>query len=116
MKKFQEMNESERVHELTKLGLTVKEAELAAKNGKRSTKVELTESHKTFVEVDGSFRPVTADGTPIKGAEGKAIVEKYQRLASCYEALGLSKAESMIAATVECRLADNTTDWSKFEF
>jgi hypothetical protein len=121
MKKFQEMNEVEKVTELTtKLGLSVKEAELAAKNGKKQT-VELTESHKaedhkTFAEVDGSFRPVTADGKPVKGAEGKAIVEKYQRLASCYEALGLTKAESLIAATVECRLVDNTTDWSKFEF
>jgi hypothetical protein len=113
MKKFQEMNESEKVHELVKIGLTVKEAEKAVKGSK--TKVELTESNR-FGEVDGSFRPVTKDGTPIKGAEGKAIVEKRQRLASCYEAPGLTMREALIAATVECRVVDNTTGWAKFEF
>jgi hypothetical protein len=91
-----------------KSGLTVKESDAVLTN--------LHEAHKTFAEVDGSFRPVTKDGKPITGKAGKEIVERYNRLGSCYEALGLTRQEALIAATVECRLVDINIDMAKFEF
>jgi hypothetical protein len=111
-----ELSEADRVKKLVDIGVPVEVAEKASKGSKTKVVVECTESHKTFAEVDGAFRPVTADGKPVKGAEGKAIVEKYQHLASCYEALGLTKKEALIAATVECRLVEEDIDMTKFEF
>jgi hypothetical protein len=117
MKKWTELNESEKVKQLVKIGVPVEEAKKAVKGSKPVTaRVELTESHKTFAEVDGSFRPVTPKGEAVRGAEGKAIVEHYKKLAECYEALGLTKKEALIAATVECRLVDTNIDMAKFEF
>jgi hypothetical protein len=109
MKKvYQEMNESEKVQELVKIGVPVEEAKKAVAG---SQQVELTESHKpnteevAFKEVDGSFRPVTKDGEPIRGREGKAVIEKIKSLAECYRtAFDMTEAESMICATVEHRL------------
>jgi predicted regulator of amino acid metabolism with ACT domain len=109
MKKFQEMNESEKVVELTtKLGLSVKEAELAVKNGKKTT-VELTESHTDL--------PFLTEAQNAKRAKiEKQIQENASkpRLLEAYKALGLTEAEAKIAAHVEERIITlNDLDFTK---
>jgi hypothetical protein len=86
--KFQEMDESEKVEALVKIGVPVEVAEKASK-GKATTKkiiVECTEA------------------------------ENLDKLVAAYQSMGLSEAESKVAARVEQKVITQDIDWSKFEF
>ena len=109
--KFQEMNESDRVKELVKIGVPVDVAEKAAK-GKTTAQVELTESHKPNVEL------TEAQQVELEKI-GKHLADwKIKKpLVRAYRKMGLTAQEAYIAAGVETRLTSlSETDFAKFSF
>jgi hypothetical protein len=89
MKKWTELNESEKVKQLVDIGVPMAEA-IKAAGSKKAEKVELTESHKAEESLD--------------------------KLVEAYQLIGLNESEAKLAAQVEQRIKSQDIDWSKFEF
>jgi hypothetical protein len=107
--KFQEMNESEKVEALVKIGVPVEEAKKAVAG---SQQVELTESHKPNVELTEA-QQVELD----KIGKHLEDYKKKKPLLRAYMAMGLTAQEAYIAAGVETRLTSlSETDFAKFSF
>jgi hypothetical protein len=109
--KFQEMNESEKVEALVKIGVPVEEAKKAVTG---SQQIELTESHKPAKEI----QLTEAQQVELEKI-GKHLTDwKIKKpLVRAYRKMGLTAQEAYIAAGVETRLSSlSEADFAKFSF